>query len=110
MHQFKQLRRTTVTLGAALTLLTPAFPGTAHAATGVFSYHSPESGDLELSNPTDNECRLLLQGADRATNSTNTNAFLYSDRGCEEPHSTMRPGTSRTFHQPNIPRSVMFRR
>ncbi|MBT2208030.1 MULTISPECIES: hypothetical protein [Actinomadura] len=110
MSHSKRLRRTTAIIAAALTLPLGAFPADAHAATGTFFYHSPESGDLEINNPDDGECRLLLQGADRARNATNATATLFSDRGCEDTHSTLRPGQSRTFTPPNLPHSVIFHR
>ena len=102
-----RLGRAALTVGSALALLVTVSIGDAHAATGTFFYHSPESGDLEFSNPDNGECRLLLQGADSATNNTNTRATLYFDRGCEEPAGTMAPGEHRTFADP-VPRSVMF--
>ncbi|MCP3805083.1 hypothetical protein NLX83_38045 [Allokutzneria sp. A3M-2-11 16] len=102
-----RLGRAALIAGSALALFGTVAIGEAHAATGTFFYHSPESGDLEFDNPDNGECRLLLQGADRATNHTNTRVTLYFDRGCEEPAGTMAPGEHRAFSDP-IPRSVMF--
>ncbi|MEV7419404.1 hypothetical protein [Streptomyces sp. NPDC089919] len=94
---------------AAAVLLLGATPAGAQPppATGTFSYHSPESGDLEINHPDDGECRLLLQGADSATNHTNRKATLYSDRGCETPTATLLPGQHRTYRAP-LPHSVTF--
>ncbi|WHM36417.1 hypothetical protein [Streptomyces sp. BPTC-684] len=91
---------------AALALAV-AVPTSAHAATGTFTYVSPESGELEMDNPTNGECRLLLQGATKVLNGTDGTAVLFCDRGCEEQITSMAPGESRSFGDP-IPRSVMF--
>ncbi|GAA2582024.1 hypothetical protein [Actinomadura fulvescens] len=81
-------------------------PG-ARAATGTFFYTSPDSGPLEIEDPDNGECRLLLQGATDARNSTDTAATLYVDHTCEEPMNVvMGPGQSRTFTAP--PHSVTF--
>ncbi|MFI6051055.1 hypothetical protein ACIBCO_13320 [Streptomyces violascens] len=99
------LRTVTAVFGALA--LAVAMPASAHAATGTFSYVSPESGGLDITNPTNGECRLLLQGAISAVNGTNTTATLFTDRGCEQRQTTMVPGDQRAFGEP-IPRSVRF--
>ncbi|WP_242909346.1 hypothetical protein [Actinomadura terrae] len=110
MTRFKRLRATTAIIATGLALPIGAFTANAYAATGTFFYHSPESGDLEINNPDDGECRLLLQGADRARNATNATASLFSDRGCENAHSTLSPGQSKSFPASNLPHSVLFHR
>ena len=101
---------------ATATLTTPASASpagtravsTARAvATGIFSYHSPDSGDLEIEDPDNGECRLLLQGATSAANHTDTRATLFHDHDCEEPLGRMNPGEEKTFPDP-IPHSVIF--
>ncbi|MFD9859376.1 hypothetical protein [Streptomyces alboflavus] len=92
---------------AALALFTALPTSTAYAANGTFFYHSPQSGDLEMEDPDNGECRLLLQGADSALNQTDTKATLYFDQGCEEPAGTLLPGQSKSFGAP-IPHSVQF--
>lgn len=99
--------RAALALGAALALFAALPASSAYAATGTFAYHSPESGDLEMNNPANGECRLLLQGADSASNNTDTRATLYSDQGCEEPLGTLAPRQSRSFTG-SLPHSVQF--
>ncbi|MFE3186529.1 hypothetical protein ACFXKR_37590 [Streptomyces violascens] len=101
-----RLRRTVTAVFGALTLAV-AMPASAHAATGTFSYVSPESGDLDITHPTEGECRLLLQGAISAFNGTNATAVLFTDRGCEQRQTTMTPGDQRFFGD-SIPHSVRF--
>ncbi|MCF3102326.1 hypothetical protein IPZ58_12110 [Streptomyces roseoverticillatus] len=100
------LRRSITAVFGALALAVAA-PTSAHAATGTFSYVSPESGPLDITSPANGECRLLLQGAGSAANGTNATAVLFSDRGCEQRLTTMAPGERRGFGAP-IPRSVLF--
>ncbi|MEU7576668.1 hypothetical protein AB0B50_03570 [Streptomyces sp. NPDC041068] len=102
-----RLVRAALALGAALAVFTALPTSTAYAATGTFFYHSPESGDLEMTDPGNGECRLLLQGADSASNQTDTIATVYFDQGCEESAGTLLPGGSQGFPEP-IPHSVMF--
>ncbi|MEV6951189.1 hypothetical protein [Streptomyces sp. NPDC051183] len=104
-----RLGRVALAVGTALALFTALPASSAHAATGTFFYHSPESGDLEMEDPDNDECRLLLQGATSASNQTNASAALYFDRGCEEPRSTLRPGQTARFSV-SIPHSVKFGR
>ncbi|MFH9073617.1 hypothetical protein [Streptomyces alboflavus] len=99
--------RAALALGAALALFTALPTSTAYAANGTFFYHSPESGDLEMEDPDNGECYLLLQGADSASNQTDTKATLHFDQGCEEPAGTLLPGQSKSFGAP-IPHSVQF--
>ncbi|MFP3963016.1 hypothetical protein SMC26_11925 [Actinomadura fulvescens] len=47
----------------------------AQTATGTFYYTSPDSGPLEIEDPDNGECRLLLQGATDARNSTDNVAI-----------------------------------
>lgn len=82
------IKRAVLAGATALAVLTAMPTSSAHAATGTFSSHSPESGDLEINNPGNGECYLLLQGADSATNGTDTTATVFYDRGCEEPADT----------------------
>ncbi|GCD92423.1 hypothetical protein [Embleya hyalina] len=107
MYSLKRLGRMAATTGAALVLCTAMSTSGAYAATGTFAYDSPESGALTIENPANGECRLLLQGAVRADNHTDTDARLFRDQGCEEPLTVLAPGESRDFREP-IPHSVMF--
>ncbi|WP_189172723.1 hypothetical protein [Streptomyces lasiicapitis] len=103
-----RLGRTALAAGAALALFAALPTASAHAATGTFFYHSRDAGDLEMNNPANNECRLLVQGgATSADNQTDTTATIYFDHGCEEPHSTLRPGQSTGFFG-SLPHSVRF--
>ncbi|WP_438295761.1 hypothetical protein [Streptomyces sp. HUAS TT7] len=101
-----RLRRTVTAVFGALALAV-AMPTSAHATTGTFSYVSPESGGLDITNPTNGECRLLLQGAISAVNSTNATAVLFTDQGCAQRQTTMAPSDQRVFGEP-IPHSVRF--
>ncbi|GGT86075.1 hypothetical protein GCM10010289_02240 [Streptomyces violascens] len=58
-------------------------------------------------NPTDAECRLLLQGAISAFHGTNATAVLFTDRGCEQRRTTMTRGDQRSFGD-SLPHSVRF--
>ncbi|GGT74794.1 hypothetical protein [Actinomadura citrea] len=99
--------------GAVLVMAAPAVtPASASTvgvrATGIFFYHSPDSGDVEIEDPDNGECRLLLQGATSADNRTDARATLFLDQLCEEPAGiTLDPGENRTFAGP-IPHSAMF--
>ncbi|MFF4222539.1 hypothetical protein ACFYZH_06680 [Streptomyces abikoensis] len=92
---------------AALAVFTALPASTAYAATGTFSYHSSQSGDLELDAPDNGECYLLLQGATSVRNRTDAGARVYYDQGCEELADTLVPGDGRTFTDP-LARSVKF--
>ncbi|MGW9213375.1 hypothetical protein ACWGR4_41295 [Embleya sp. NPDC055664] len=107
MYSLKRLGRMAATTGAALVLCTAMSTSGAYAATGTFTYVSPDSGALTIENPANGECRLLLQGAVQAENGTDAGARLFADRGCEEPLSVLAPGESADFGEP-IPHSVMF--
>lgn len=100
--------RHTVAAALGVLILVIAMPTSAHAATGTFTYISPESGELDIQNPPNGECRLLLQGATSAVNGTNATADLFTDRGCEEAQPGLAPGERRAFGEP-IPHSVRFR-
>jgi len=99
--------RAVLAAAAAFALFTALPAGTAHAADGTFFYHSSQSGDLEIDDPDNGECFLLLQGATSVSNRTNAVARVYYDRGCEELAVTLPPGTGRTFTNP-LARSVTF--
>ncbi|MGI5204858.1 hypothetical protein ACQEU6_25175 [Spirillospora sp. CA-108201] len=107
------LRAAPAITGAILVLAVSAVaPAPASAvgvrATGTFFYHSPDSGDLEIEDPHNGDCRLLLQGATSARNQTDARAAFFLDRLCEEPANiTLVPGATRSFAAP-IPHSVMF--
>ncbi|MGW2952833.1 hypothetical protein [Streptomyces eurythermus] len=98
-----------VALAAAVALAVfSALPAsTAHAATGTFFYHSSQSGDLEINEPDNGECYVLLQGATSVSNRTDAVARVYYDQGCEEVADTLVPGDGRTFIDP-FARSVTF--
>ncbi|MEU4825603.1 hypothetical protein AB0H37_27335 [Actinomadura sp. NPDC023710] len=76
--------------------VTPASASTVGVrATGIFFYHSPDSGDVEIEDPDNGECRLLLQGATSADNRTDARATFFLDQLCEEPAGiTLDPGDS----------------
>ncbi|WP_190139400.1 hypothetical protein [Streptomyces longispororuber] len=101
-----RMGRAALAAGAALVLFA-ALPGSAHAATGTFFYHSTQSGDLEITDPDNGECYLLLQGADRVDNHTDTVARVYYDQGCEESADLLVPGDGRDFRT-DPARSVQF--
>ncbi|MFG2295572.1 hypothetical protein [Streptomyces sp. NPDC048603] len=92
---------------AALAVFTALPAGSAYAANGTFFYHSSQSGDLEIDDPDNGECYLLLQGATSVGNSTDAVARVYYDQGCEELADTLVPGDGRTFADPLV-HSVMF--
>ncbi|MVO83589.1 hypothetical protein GPA10_02130 [Streptomyces sp. p1417] len=104
-----RLARAALAAAAALAVFTALPASSAHAAaTGTFFYTSRDAGDLEMDNPANGECRLLVQGgATKASNQTDTRATIYSDHGCEEPRRTLRPGQSATFTGA-LPHSVQF--
>lgn len=100
--------RAALALGAALALFAALPTSTAHAATGTFFYHSVQAGDLEMENPANGECRLLIQGgATSAENGTNARATVYNDHGCEEVRTVLNPGQATTFSGA-LPHSVQF--
>ncbi|MFE5331128.1 hypothetical protein ACFRCG_32545 [Embleya sp. NPDC056575] len=107
MYSLKRLGRMAATIGAALVLCTAMSTSGAYAATGTFTYVSPDSGALTIENPANGECLLLLEGAVQADNNTDTGARLFYDRGCEEPLAVLAPRQARDFDEP-IPHSVMF--
>lgn len=103
-----RLGRTALVAGAALALFVALPVSSAHAANGTFFYRSVEAGDLEMDDPDNGECRLLVQGgATAASNQTDTRATLYFDHGCEEPYGALSPGQSATFSGA-LPHSVQF--
>ncbi|WP_405594216.1 hypothetical protein [Streptomyces sp. NBC_01092] len=102
-----RLGRTALAAAAALAVFTALPAGSASAASGTFFYHSAESGDLEIGDPDNGECYLLLQGADSVENRTDAVATVYYDRGCEEPADTLFPGDARGYFEP-LPHSVTF--
>ncbi|WP_369141815.1 hypothetical protein [Streptomyces sp. R44] len=99
--------RATLAAAAALAVFTALPASTAHAATGTFFYHSSQSGDLEIEDPDNGECYLLLQGATSVHNRTDAVARVYYDQGCEKLADTLVPGDGRTFTDP-LARSVTF--
>ncbi|GGV31781.1 hypothetical protein [Streptomyces spectabilis] len=99
--------RAALAAAAALAVFTALPTSTAHAADGIFFYHSPESGDLEIEDPDNGECYLLLQGADAVYNDTDTEATVYYDHGCEEAAETLEAGEERGYFEP-LPHSVKF--
>ncbi|MEW2529170.1 hypothetical protein [Streptomyces sp. NPDC047071] len=99
--------RAALAAAAALAVFTALPASTAHAATGTFFYHSSQSGDLEIEDPDNGECYLLLQGATSVQNDTDADARVYYDQGCEELADTLAPGVGRTFTDP-LARSVTF--
>ncbi|MGI5417575.1 hypothetical protein [Actinomadura luteofluorescens] len=107
------LRAALTVAGAVLVSAAPALTSASASAVGAraagtFFYHSPDSGDVEIEDPDNGECRLLLQGATSAANRTDARATLFLDRLCEEPAGiTLNPGDVRTFTSP-LPHSVMF--
>jgi hypothetical protein len=93
--------------GAALAFaLVPA--GEAMAAQGVFSYQNVYGDELELGDPDNGECYLLVGGMEWAFNDTDALAFVYEDHGCEGPAFMMFPGGVSSYPDP-VPHSVMFR-
>ncbi|MEV6250533.1 hypothetical protein AB0M38_30715 [Streptomyces sp. NPDC051742] len=92
---------------AAFAVFTALPTSSAHAAKGTFFYRSPQSGNLEIEDPDNGECYLLLQGADSIYNSTDTEATVYYDRGCEEAADIVKAGEERGYFDP-LPRSVSF--
>ncbi|QDQ15777.1 hypothetical protein [Streptomyces spectabilis] len=99
--------RAALAAAAALAVFTALPASTAHAANGTFFYHSPRSGDLEIEDPDNGECYLLLQGADGVENRTDTEATVYDDRGCEEAVDILEAGEERGYFEP-LPHSVSF--
>ncbi|MEU1818813.1 hypothetical protein ABZ543_27030 [Streptomyces roseifaciens] len=106
MQSLRNVVRTAVTLGAALALFT-GLSTSAQAATGDFTYVNANEDDLTLHNPKNGECFLLVSGARRAANRTNTKATVFAEHGCEGSRLTMQPNTSMTFGGAD-PHSVMF--
>ncbi|GGR70997.1 hypothetical protein GCM10010252_06570 [Streptomyces aureoverticillatus] len=103
-----RLGRAALAAGAALALFAALPTSSAHAANGTFFYRSPEAGDLQMDNPANGECRLLVQGgATRVSNQTDTRVTLYFDHGCEEPWHSLQSGQSAEFAG-TLPHSVMF--
>ncbi|WP_172382459.1 hypothetical protein [Streptomyces sp. MNP-20] len=102
-----RIRRAALAAAAALAVFTALPASTAHAADGTFFYHSSQSGDLEIDDPDNGECYLLLQGASSVRNRTDAVARVYYDQGCEELADTLVPGDGRTFTEP-LARSVTF--
>ncbi|MCI3935390.1 hypothetical protein [Streptomyces sp. AN091965] len=102
-----RIGRAALAAATALAVFTALPAGTAHAATGTFFYHSSQSGDLEIDDPDNGECYLLLQGADSVNNGTDTIATVYFDQGCEERADTLAPGQERGYFEP-LPHSVQF--
>ncbi|MEI5102052.1 hypothetical protein RB200_30470 [Streptomyces sp. PmtG] len=72
--------RAALAAAAALAVFTALPMSTAHAADGTLFYHSSQSGDLEITDPDNGECYLLLQGADGVRNGTDATATVYYDR------------------------------
>lgn len=107
MRVMKYAVRTAVTIGTALTLFT-GLATSAHAAGGEFTYVNVNGDDFVLENPANNECFLLLSGAIRARNGSNTRAALFAERDCEGPSQlVLRPGVSARFGAA-VPHSVRF--
>ncbi|MEV0445656.1 hypothetical protein AB0I84_43640 [Streptomyces spectabilis] len=102
-----RVSRAALAAAAALAVFTALPTSTAHAANGTFFYHSPESGELEIEDPDNGECYLLLQGATSVRNRTDAVARVYYDHGCEELADTLVPGDGRTFTDP-LAHSVSF--
>lgn len=81
----------------------------AQGATGQFR-HTPENGeDFAVGDPADGECHLLIDGALRADNGTDTPATFYQG-DCESAvvGEPLQPGTARSFEAGTVPRSVTF--
>ncbi|GIG71170.1 hypothetical protein [Phytomonospora endophytica] len=90
---------------AAVLALAPA--GEALAAQGTFFYVGDNGEELNIDDPENGECYLLVSGARRAGNFTDTVAWVYAEHGCEGPVIMMTPGTMADFYDP-IPHGVMF--
>ncbi len=109
MYTLTRLGRVVVTVGAALVLAT-GLSTSAQAATGHLAYRSTNGEELTLDNPHNGECFLLVSGARRADNNSDTRATFYEEPGdCESPVvGTLQPRTARSFEGGTIPRSVKF--
>ncbi|WP_328302181.1 hypothetical protein OG389_32130 [Streptomyces sp. NBC_00435] len=106
-YALKSAVRTTVTVGAALTLCM-GLSTSAHAAAGEFRYVNVNEDDFTLENPVNGECFLLVSGARSARNATNARASLFAERDCEGPSAlVLRPGTLARFAAA-VPHSVRF--
>ncbi|WP_331772094.1 hypothetical protein OG948_52015 (plasmid) [Embleya sp. NBC_00888] len=107
MYALAHLRRIALAIGAAIVLAAGPI-GSAHAATGTFTYETVDGEGFRLVDPADGECLPLVGGARIATNDTTTVAKVYADQGCEEgPYWLLGPHTTLAFAAP-IPHSVKF--
>ncbi|MGW1990940.1 hypothetical protein [Embleya sp. NPDC001921] len=107
MYALAHLRRIALAIGAAVVLATGPI-GSAHAATGTFTYENVDGEQFRLVDPADGECFPLVGGARIATNGTATVAAVYADQGCEDgPYGLLGPHTTAVFAAP-IPHSVKF--
>lgn len=83
----RTMTRALTASAAALLLVGTLSTGTAHAATGTFSYHLPD-GWHDKVNPPSDQCIALgvaMGGdADMAQNRTDHKALLYAGRTCDE--------------------------
>ncbi|GGY01218.1 hypothetical protein [Streptomyces hiroshimensis] len=109
MYTLTRLGRVATTVGAALVLAT-GLSTSAQAATGQFDYASANGEDLTFDNPRNGECFLLVGGALRADNDTDTRATFYEEPGdCESRVvGTLQPHMARSFQGGTIPHSVKF--
>ncbi|MFG2334119.1 hypothetical protein ACGFMM_31565 [Streptomyces sp. NPDC048604] len=107
MDAFRHTARVVATTVAALALAT-GLSTNAQAANGTLHYVNVNGDDFTTENPANGECFLLVSGAIRVDNRTDSEATVYSDHGCEDPlGSPMPPFSSRDFGEP-VPHSVMF--
>ncbi|MFI6006720.1 hypothetical protein ACIA98_41355 [Streptomyces sp. NPDC051366] len=104
-----RLSRVAVTVGAALVLVT-GLSASAQAATGQFDYASANGEELTIDAPDNGECYLLVAGALRADNDTDTRATIYEGPGDRDSPvvGTLQPSMARSFEGGTIPRSVKF--
>lgn len=107
MHVPQRVRRTALTVSAALILCT-GLSTSARAATGELFYRSTDGEEFTITDPDNGECFLLVGGADRVSNMTDTRATLYTDHGCEENPTSLASHASRDFFPPLVPHSIRF--
>lgn len=93
--------RTLAALGLAVTALVVAVPGTAHAATGNFTYITVEARQAQLVNPADLQCHPLDPPAmGMLTNGTDAIGLLYEDPECDSFMVQIHPGQSVPMRAP----------
>ncbi|MGW1867610.1 hypothetical protein ACWCPS_18825 [Streptomyces mauvecolor] len=107
-YRIKRLARIVLITGAAAVLVTG--PATsAQAASGTLFFNRADTGARDaITNPPNNDCRLLDGGAGIVDNRTNAIAFLYRDENCSVLQDTLGPGQSGGYAGLTVPHSVEF--